>query len=127
MVLSKGYLDMDRCDYAALKVEKLRIIFIELRDIVRYTMGKDAASLAVAERVGLSPTPIDWIMAIKSVVCRCERCKGTGIYSWGACINGCMSHSASCARCAGKGYMTFDDMRRGKAYDVFAIIKACRG
>jgi hypothetical protein len=37
-----------------------------------------------------------------------------------------MSHSAPCARCGGNGRMTFDDMRRGRAYDRQAISRACR-
>ena len=74
----------------------------------------------------LEVTPDEWITAIKDVRCNCARCKGSGTYYWGACINGKMTHSAPCARCDGKGWMNFDDMRRGKAYDAHAIVRACR-
>ncbi len=125
--LPKGYIDMGREDYAALDVPTLRAIYAKLRDIVRYTMGKDGADCAIAERAGIGAGPVDWIMAVKAVSCDCHRCSGSGTYSWGACINGRMTHSAPCARCDGKGRMTFDDMRRGMNYDNFAIARACRG
>ena len=59
-------------------------------------------------------TPTDWIVAVKAARCKCERCRGKGTYYWGACINGVMSHSSPYARCGGKGWMNFDDMRRRK-------------
>ena len=122
--LPKGYLEMDRADYAGLDNETQRVVFAELREIVRYTMGNDAADSAIVA-AGLRRGH-DWIMAVKRVTCKCERCRGTGTYYWGACINGRMTHSASCARCGGDGKMTFDDMRRGRAYDSNAIARACR-
>ena len=129
--LPVGYLEMGREDYAALDVETARVVYAALAEIVDYTMGKVArvemvrnlwnARSAAVESV----TPADWIVTIKQVTCKCARCNGSGVYSWGACINGRMSHSASCARCNGKGCMDFDDMRRGRAYDAYAIAKAC--
>jgi hypothetical protein len=124
-MLPVGYLEMGRDDYAALDVPTLRAVYAKLREIVRYTMGKDSADSAICAQ---SPdTPVDWVVAVKAVTCKCARCNGSGVYSWGACINGCMSHSAPCARCNGKGQMDFDDMRRGRAYDSYAIARACRG
>lgn len=123
--LPKGYLDMSREDYAALDIETQRAVYAELREIVRYTMGKDDADDAIRMHFAGTP-PANWIMAVKAVTCKCERCRGTGTYSWGACINGRMTHSAPCARCGGNGKMTFDDMRRGRAYDEYAIARACR-
>jgi hypothetical protein len=122
--LPKGYLEMDRAGYADLDSETQRAVFAELREIVRYTMGKDGADSAIVA-AGLRRGH-DWIMAVKAVKCKCERCRGTGTYSWGACINGRMTHSGSCARCGGNGVMTFDDMRRGRAYDNHAIARAAR-
>ena len=126
--LPKGYLEMSREDYAALDVPTLRVVYAELREIVRYTMGTDNADLVVSRAFigGVKTTPVKWVMAIKGVTCKCERCRGSGTYYWGACINGKMSHSAPCARCGGKGWMDFDDMRRGRAYDNHAICRACR-
>jgi hypothetical protein len=123
--LPKGYIDMDNSDYAELSVDTQRAVFSELREIVRYTMGKENADNAI--RAFNPITPVDWIAATKRVECECPRCKGSGVYYWGACINGRMTHSAPCARCGGKGRMTFEDMRRGKAYDNYAICRAVRG
>lgn len=124
--LPKGYLEMGREDYAALDVPTLRLVYAELREIVRYTMGKDHADFAIrcAYLCNAPESPVEWIMAVKRVTCKCARCRGEGTYYWGACINGRMSHSAPCARCGGKGTMTFDDMRRGRAYDNHAICRA---
>ncbi len=121
--LPKGYLEMGREDYAALDVETLRAVYAELREIARYTMGRESADSAVKAQNPV--TPVDWVVAVKRVECKCARCAGSGVYSWGACINGRMTHSAPCARCDGKGRMDFDDMRRGRAYDAYAIAKAC--
>jgi len=88
--LPKGYLEMGREDYAALDVETQRAVYRELRDIVRYTMGKDSADCAI----GAHTEPVEWILAVKAVRCGCSRCRESGVYQWGACINGKMSHSA---------------------------------
>jgi len=126
--LPKGYLDMGRDEYAALDVETARAVYAELREIVRYTMGKDHADSAIrcAFACDAPEVPVEWILAVKRVRCKCERCRGTGTYYWGACINGRMTHSGPCARCGGNGEMTFDDMRRGRAYDNHSIARACR-
>lgn len=121
--LPTGYLEMERDGYATLDVATLRAIYAELREIVRYTMGYDNADTAILAQ---SPvTPVDWVVAVKQATCGCPRCKGTGVYCWGACVNGQMQHSAPCARCGGNGQMSFDDMRRGRAYDNYAIRRAC--
>ncbi len=122
--LPKGYLDMDCDGYAELDMDTQRVVYAELRDIVAYTMGRDRADIAIAKEVD-DHAPEGWLAAIKRVTCKCERCRGSGTYSWGAQINGRMTHSASCARCGGDGVMTFDDMRRGRAYDEHAIQRAC--
>jgi hypothetical protein len=128
-ILPKGYLEMGRDEYAALDLETQRAIYVKLRDIVRYTMGEDAADNTINGNFvgGGEVGPVGWLMAIREVTCGCERCRGTGTYYWGACINGQMTHSAPCARCGGKGWMDFDDMRRGRAYDNHAISRAFGG
>ena len=123
--LPVGYLGMTDAEYEALPIETWRAIFSKMRDIIRYTMGTKRGDLAI-RCAGMPSTPIEWLRACKMVVCCCDRCKGTGVYKWGACINGRMTHSGPCNRCAGKGVMNFDDMRRCKAYDNYAICKACR-
>lgn len=123
-MLPKGYLDFGRADYADFSIGRCRAIYAELREIVRYFLGAEKTDAAVSAFKPITPT--DWLVAIKRVECKCERCRGEGIYYWGACINGKMTHSAPCARCAGKGRMNFDDMRRSKAYDRYAIVRACQ-
>ena len=125
MILPKGYLDAGRAEYLALDVPTLRAVYVKLHDIVAYTVGSDETDRMIREDVADDPSPVDWIMAVKGIKVCCERCRGTGTYSWGACINGRMSHSGPCARCGGNGQMTFDDMRRGRAYDNHAIQRAC--
>lgn len=126
-MLPTGYLEMDRADYAARSLETQREIFRELREIVRYSAGHDIADGVIRAQLPVAGVmPVDWIMAVKAVTIKCERCNGSGTYSWGACINGRMTHSAPCARCGGKGWMDFDDMRRSRAYDNYAIVRACR-
>lgn len=124
MKLPKGYLEMGRDEYAALDIETQRRVYAELRDIAYHTMGKEDADFAILRQKPVDP--VEWIVAVKQVSCGCRRCRETGTYSWGACINGKMSCSAPCARCGGKGWMDFDDMRRGKAYDGYAIARAVR-
>lgn len=47
----------------------------------------------------------------------CERCRNTGTYRWGPCINGRPPvHSASCFQCEGKGYQDDADQRRNFGY-----------
>ncbi len=119
-----GYLDMSHADYVTFDIGVLRTIYAKMRDIVCYTMGNDCADAAI--KAYRPTTPVEWLMAIKQVTCKCTRCKGSGTYYWGVSVNGKMSHSAPCARCGGNGQMTFDDMRRGRAYDGYAIARAAR-
>ena len=46
----------------------------------------------------------------------CHRCNGTGIYSWGANVNGKQQHSGSCFACDGKGQQTKTDLNREYTY-----------
>jgi hypothetical protein len=118
--LPKGYLDMVNAEYADLDVETQRAVFSAMRDIIGYNTDH---AMGLIEMAGPT-TPVGWIMAAKGVHAKCSRCKGSGIYSWGACVNGKMSCSGKCNRCQGKGYMDFPDMRRNKAYDKYAIRRA---
>lgn len=47
---------------------------------------------------------------------KCDRCRGTGTYSWGASINGRMQHSGTCYHCQGKGFQTPADRKRNANY-----------
>lgn len=37
------------------------------------------------------------------VSCDCDRCGGSGVYIWGAIINGSPSHAGTCFKCGGSG------------------------
>lgn len=54
----------------------------------------------------------------------CSRCSGSGVYRWGACVNGRMTHSGVCYHCVGKGYQDADDVKRCNAYWRYAIRSA---
>lgn len=55
---------------------------------------------------------------------RCWRCRGTGIYQWGAVVNGKCTHSGACYQCQGKGWQSDDDKRRNAAYMRYAIVRS---
>jgi len=51
----------------------------------------------------------------------CGKCKGTGVYSWGARVNGKMTHSGQCHSCGGTGRQTQRDIARNEAYNRHKI------
>jgi DnaJ-class molecular chaperone len=51
----------------------------------------------------------------------CEKCRGRGIYSWGAVTNGRPAKSGRCHSCNGSGQQSARDMRRNTAYNRFKI------
>ncbi len=119
--LPRGYRDMERDEYAALDIETARAVYRACLDVVGYYVDKSLVTVVPKE----PKEPADWIVAVKRVVVPCTRCACTGTYCWGGTVNNVPVHSAECARCAGKGKLTFDDMRRGIAYDNHAIVRAC--
>lgn len=58
---------------------------------------------------------------------KCERCRGTGVYGWGASVNGKMEHSGPCFRCEGKGFQTAEDERRNDYYDNHRTLSGFTG
>ena len=122
--LPRGYVEFGCDEYAALDIDTQRAVFAALRETAYYSMTREEFNSAVKAQNPV--TPVDWIMAVKALVVKCDRCNGSGTYYWGACVNGRMSHSASCARCAGKGKMTFDDMRRYRGWINHAMCAAIR-
>jgi len=48
---------------------------------------------------------------------RCCKCSGSGVYEWGASINGKMQHSGPCFSCRGTGQQTPKQIRRNHAYN----------
>lgn len=47
----------------------------------------------------------------------CEKCKGSGVYSWGASINGKMQHSGTCFSCRGTGQQDKKQIKCNVAYN----------
>ena len=47
---------------------------------------------------------------------KCGNCNGTGIYKWGASINGRPTNQGVCYTCQGKGYETSKDRKRNNYY-----------
>jgi hypothetical protein len=64
-----------------------------------------------------------YVRAIKHITIPCEKCHGTGVFSWGPVNNGQVAHSGDCYRCIGKGKQSISDLRRNYGYDNYAPIK----
>ena len=116
--------DMTAAELSNLPIEELRRLYRVYRKCWLYEFSRDVVDAAVAATNPV--TPVDYILAIRSIRLKCDRCRGSGVYSWGACVNGKMTHSGYCYRCGGKGKMDSVDCRRGKAYDNHAIHDAFR-
>lgn len=52
----------------------------------------------------------------------CAKCRGKGTYSWGAMVNGKMTHTGQCHSCRGKGHQTAEDIRRNTYYNSKKIV-----
>jgi DnaJ-class molecular chaperone len=51
----------------------------------------------------------------------CEKCRGSGLYRWGAVMNGRAQFAGACHSCNGTGRQTLRDIRRNVAYNVHKI------
>jgi hypothetical protein len=51
----------------------------------------------------------------------CCKCKGTGIYGWGAVVNGVPSKSGTCFSCRGRGKQSTRQIRRNHTYNRFKV------
>ena len=58
------------------------------------------------------PTPDEWVAAAEAATVKCGRCQGTGVYRWGAVINGRSTHQGACYQCEGKGRQGQADFKR---------------
>jgi len=47
----------------------------------------------------------------------CAKCKGSGVYSWGASVNGKMQHSGPCHSCRGTGKQSRRQIMRNQTYN----------
>ena len=51
----------------------------------------------------------------------CGKCKGTGQYSWGAMVNGKMTHSGMCFSCKGTGKQDKSQIVCNRVYNKHKI------
>jgi DnaJ-class molecular chaperone len=56
----------------------------------------------------------------------CCKCKGTGVYKWGASINGKMTNSGPCHSCRGTGEQTARQIVRNEVYNKYKIASIAR-
>jgi hypothetical protein len=47
----------------------------------------------------------------------CAKCRGSGVYRWGAIVNGRATHQGRCHSCKGTGKQTVRDIHRNVAYN----------
>lgn len=52
---------------------------------------------------------------------QCIKCRGTGVYNWGAQINGKSQHSGQCFSCRGSGRQTAPQIRRNRTYNRYKV------
>ena len=53
----------------------------------------------------------------------CCKCRGTGVYSWGVCINGKMQHNGTCYSCRGTGRQDWRQIKRNETYNRYKIVR----
>lgn len=56
----------------------------------------------------------------------CRKCKGTGVYQWGACVNGKMTKSGPCFSCKETGFQDEKQIKTNQAYNEFKIVAIMR-
>lgn len=54
---------------------------------------------------------------------KCEKCRGSGHYAFGAVINGRPSRGGTCYSCRGTGKQTAADIRRNTTYNVHKVAR----
>lgn len=52
---------------------------------------------------------------------QCIKCKGSGVYGWGACVNGKMANSGTCFSCRGTGKQSTTQIKRNRTYNRYKI------
>ena len=56
----------------------------------------------------------------------CQKCRGTGVYSWAANINGRSRKSGPCFSCQGTGQQCRRQISRNRAYNRYKIAMIVR-
>ncbi len=52
---------------------------------------------------------------------KCCKCSGSGVYAWGAIVNGQPTKSGPCHSCGGTGEQTPRDIKRNVAYNRYKL------
>lgn len=52
---------------------------------------------------------------------KCPKCRGTGVYAWGAVVNGKPEKTGRCFSCRGTGRQNSRQIRTNHAYNRFKI------
>lgn len=94
----------------------LRFRFKQLREAALYCVSLAVWMGEVRRLAGEKPSPQDWVTAAERATTKCDACVN-GVYSWGAQVNGRMTHSGPCFRCQGKGRQGQADYTRNRHYD----------
>ena len=55
----------------------------------------------------------------------CGKCRGTGVYSWGASVNGKMQNSGPCFSCKGTGKQSRRQIACNRTYNKHKIARIC--
>lgn len=106
-------------------IEGLRREYARLRrnakwgaDMAEWDEAVATLAVRMARKAGrMEPTPEEWVRAAERVTVECIQCHGSGMFSWGAVVNGKVTHSGPCYRCEGHGRQGQDDFVRNWAYD----------
>jgi hypothetical protein len=80
-----------------------------------------AAVRAELTRHGIDPTEADhaqWVEAARNARTECDRCHGSGLFCWGAIVNGVPTHQGMCFRCEGRGTQGQADYRRNFGHNM---------
>ena len=104
-------------ELATVPVAELRNLYRVYRELA-YSISAEEFENQVKARKPSSP--VAFIVAARKVRVECDQCRGSGVYAWGAVINGVPTNTGMCFRCRGKGTQHLGDMRRNKYYDNHA-------
>lgn len=111
-------------------ISRMRAEFATMRRNAGFCATREewnASVVAVMESRGIGSsdaTPAQWLDAARDARTACERCNGTGTYSWGGTINGKPVHTGDCYQCEGRGTQGQDDYRRNYGYTLHMIVNA---
>lgn len=102
----------------------MREIFEELRRNALYGASElewlaEVVALLPKLEKGKRHTAEQMVEAARKATVRCHDCRGTGVYCWGAVVNGKPTHTGPCFRCCGKGRQGQEDFKRNWGYDNF--------